>query len=242
MEDAGRIGLAEAPGIGDVERVDALAALVEAAHQHRVPGAPEEGVAHRRRAVHVVLVRVGGRCQEVQVRKYAARNEGEALLAGHGVECVQHAVVGACVHHVRAFSRSVVGGHEVEYGGFRTARTFCKGTAACPRTVGPTRRCRRGHCGAATAAAPAGRGTAERPPSNSGPRARHHPAGSSAAAARRLRALRRSWPRRVVSRLTHRKGTAVVPLLLTVMIFRLRGAGICSRLPTPPGNPASRRC
>ena len=92
--------------MGDVERVDAAAALVEAADQHRVPGAAVEDVADRRRAVDVEPVRVVAAWSAREDSGTRRRDERQCFHAGGGVEGVQHAVVGAGVHHLGRARRS----------------------------------------------------------------------------------------------------------------------------------------
>ncbi|EXI73979.1 MAG: hypothetical protein AW07_02117 [Candidatus Accumulibacter sp. SK-11] len=110
--------------VGDVERVVAAAAVVEAADENRLPyrwqrsGCRSEAIAdadvagHRRaidgELMHVLrtIVLVG---ELEQAREDRARDVGPRLFAGAGVEGVQHAVVGSGIDHRRT---RLVGGLE----------------------------------------------------------------------------------------------------------------------------------
>ena len=119
-----RLGSCEARRARDVERVDALAALIQAAGEDRVPGTAPVRVAHARRTVdevlvHIVLLRQlreacpGRRSERLPHRR---RDERKHFGAGIGVEPMHHAVVRAGVDHGRALGGGIVRGDEGRVG------------------------------------------------------------------------------------------------------------------------------
>ena len=104
-----RPGLGELSRVGDVQRKQTAPAGAFAAHQHRAPtpfraGGFDDHVADDRRRVDVVAVLVF-RVGQVMITRagvdavQVARHIGEDFPASVGIEAMQHAVVGADIHH-----------------------------------------------------------------------------------------------------------------------------------------------
>ena len=107
--DAGGLSLREIGGVRDVQGEEALGPGAHARHQQRVPAAVVENIANGGRAVDQIAVRVVQVGQLAEARKNRRRHIGQHLVAGRGVDRVQHAVVGS---HVDDLVAGKIGRHE----------------------------------------------------------------------------------------------------------------------------------
>src|SRR5690606_2230465 len=99
---------ADARRVGHVQCEYAGAAATQGADENRSPGARDIRIRDRNLAVHEVAVLIVRLRVAPEVREHGVRYERVDLLAGRGVECVEHAVVRADVHDWRAISDGAV--------------------------------------------------------------------------------------------------------------------------------------
>src|SRR5699024_11154329 len=107
QQDGLGVCLAEIRRVRDVEREYALATSAEGAYEYGVPNGVEKHVAHGQATVDIRFVRVVLCPQSIQIRVYRGWQKSQGFLAGLGIEGVQHAVVGADVHHGSAVGVSM---------------------------------------------------------------------------------------------------------------------------------------